>query len=98
VDFLATDLATRSNTSVCLKVVDPRITALSADAQADFAKKLAGLLEKEGAAFDAGSYRAAPPGLRIWCGATVDATDIEALTPWLDWAFAVCAADLAQAA
>jgi phosphoserine aminotransferase len=98
VDFLATDLATRSNTSVCLKVVDPRITALSADAQADFAKKLAGLLEKEGAAFDAGSYRAAPPGLRIWCGATVDATDIEALTPWLDWAFAACAADLAQAA
>ncbi len=88
VDFLATVPATRSNTSVCLKVVDPAITALSAEAQADFAKKLVGLVEKEGAGFDLGAYRDAPPGLRIWCGATVESTDVAALTQWLDWAFA----------
>ena len=88
VDFLAADPATRSNTSVCLKVVDARITALPDDAQADFAKKLAGALEKEGAALDIGGYRDAPAGLRIWCGATVETSDLEALTPWLDWAFA----------
>jgi phosphoserine aminotransferase len=88
VDFLAEDPRTRSNTSVCLKVVDPKIVALPADAQADFAKKLASLLEKEGVALDIGGYRDAPPGLRIWCGSTVEASDVEALTPWLDWAFA----------
>lgn len=88
VDFLAADPAARSNTSVCLKVVDPRVTALADDAQADFAKKLAALLEKEGAALDIGGYRDAPAGLRIWCGATVETSDLEALTPWLDWAFA----------
>jgi phosphoserine aminotransferase len=88
VDFLAGDPATRSNTSVCLKVVDARVAALSDDAQADFAKKLAGALEKEGAALDIGGYRDAPAGLRIWCGATVETSDVEALTPWLDWAFA----------
>jgi phosphoserine aminotransferase len=88
VDFLAETEATRSNTSVCLKVVDPRVTALSDDAQADFAKKLAGLLDKEGVALDAAGYRAAPPGLRLWCGATVETDDVEALLPWLDWAFA----------
>ena len=88
VDFLATVPATRSNTSVCLKVVDPAITALSAEAQADFAKKLVGLVEKEGAGFDLGAYRDAPPGLRIWCGATVESADVAALTQWLDWAFA----------
>ncbi len=98
VENLAGDPATRSNTGVCLKVIDPRVTSLSAEAQAEFAKKLAVLLEKEGVAFDAGSYRAAPPGLRIWCGATVERSDIEALTPWLDWAFATCAAELAKAA
>jgi len=98
VDFLASDPAIRSNTSVCLKVVDARVTRLSDDAQAEFAKKLAALLEKEGAALDAGSYRAAPPGLRVWCGATIEASDLEALTPWLDWAFAICVAELAQAA
>ncbi len=97
VDFLAADPASRSNTSVCLKVVDPAITALSADAQADFAKKLAALLEKEGAALDIGGYRDAPPGLRIWCGATVEADDLTALTPWLDWAFAEVTAQLAAA-
>jgi phosphoserine aminotransferase len=93
-DFLATDPATRSNTSVCLKVVDARVAALSADAQADFAKTLASLLEKEGAALDVAGYRDAPPGLRIWCGATVETADLEALTPWLDWAFETAAAGL----
>jgi len=87
VDFLAEDAAARSNTSVCLKVVDARVTGLDDEGQAEFAKKLAALLEKEGVALDVGSYRAAPPGLRIWCGGTVDASDLEALTPWLDWAF-----------
>ena len=94
VDFLAADPATRSNTSVCLKVVDARVAALSADAQADFAKTLASLLDKEGAALDVAGYRDAPPGLRIWCGATVETADLEALTPWLDWAFETAAAGL----
>jgi phosphoserine aminotransferase len=98
VDFLAEDPATRSNTSVCLKIVDPRVTGLPEDGQADAAKKLASLLEKEGVALDAGGYRDAPPGLRIWCGATVEASDLEALTPWLDWAFAQVAGELAPAA
>jgi phosphoserine aminotransferase len=88
VDFLARDPATRSNTSVCLKVVDPAVTGLSADAQAAFAKNLVAVIEKEGAGYDLGHYRDAPPGLRIWCGATVEASDVEALTQWLDWAFA----------
>jgi len=87
----------RSNTSVCLKVVAPEITALPQDAQADFAKRLAALLEKEGVALDIGGYRDAPPGLRIWCGATVDADDLHALTPWLDWAFATLVAELSPA-
>jgi phosphoserine aminotransferase len=97
VAFLAEDKAIRSNTSVCLKVVDPRVAGLAEAAQADFAKKLASLLEKEGAALDVAGYRDAPPGLRIWCGATVDASDLEALTPWLDWAFASVASELAAA-
>ena len=91
VDFLANQPAIRSNTSVCLKVVDPAITAKSAEEQAAFAKGLAGALEKEGVGLDVGSYRDAPPGLRIWCGATVESKDLEALTPWLDWAFATTA-------
>jgi phosphoserine aminotransferase len=90
VEFLAPDAATRSNTSVCLKVVDERVTSLPAAAQAEFAKNLAAVLEKEGVALDAASYRSAPPGLRIWCGATVEESDLRALTPWLDWAFATC--------
>jgi phosphoserine aminotransferase len=97
VDFLAEDPAIRSNTSVCLKVVDPTIAALSAEAQADFAKKLAALVEKEGAGLDIGGYRDAPAGLRIWCGATVEADDLAALTPWLDWAFATVASELTAA-
>jgi phosphoserine aminotransferase len=87
VEFLAADPAVRSNTSVCLKVVDPTVTKLPADAQAAFAKSLVAALEKEGVAYDLGHYRDAPPGLRIWCGATAEARDIEALTLWLDWAF-----------
>ena len=88
VDFLARDPATRSNTSVCLKVVDPAVTGLAPDAQAAFAKNLAAMVEKEGAGYDLAHYRDAPPGLRIWCGATVEASDVAALTEWLDWAFA----------
>lgn len=87
VDFLAVDPATRSNTSICLKIVDPWYTALSAEEQAKGAKQLATLLDKEGIAYDIGAYRDAPPGLRIWGGATVDTADLEALTPWLDWAY-----------
>ena len=98
VDFLAKSADIRSNTSVCLKVVDPAITALPADAQAAFAKQLATLLEKEKVAYDIGAYRDAPPGLRIWCGATVEASDVEKLTAWLDWAFAEAKAGLAKAA
>jgi phosphoserine aminotransferase len=90
VDFLVADPAIRSNTSVCLKVVDERVTALAEAAQAEFAKNLAAILEKQGVALDAASYRSAPPGLRIWCGATIEQSDLQALTPWLDWAFASC--------
>jgi phosphoserine aminotransferase len=86
--FLAEDPKSRSNTSVCLKIVDQGVLALPAAEQATFASAIAGLLEKEGVAFDIGAYRDAPPGLRIWCGATVEQADIEALTLWLDWAFA----------
>ena len=98
VDFLARDPRLRSNTSVCLKVVDPAITALPATAQATFAKAVAAALEKEGVAYDIASYRDAPPGLRIWCGATVEDDDIEALTAWLDWAFACTKAALPKVA
>jgi len=98
VDFLATVPETRSNTSVCLRVVDPEVAALSADAQAVFAKGVAGLLEKEKIAFDIGAYRDAPPGLRIWCGATVETSDVAALTQWLDYTFALEKTKLAKAA
>jgi phosphoserine aminotransferase len=98
VDHLAKHTNERSNTSVCLKVVDPVVTRLSGDEQAAFAKTLAGLLEKEDVAYDIAFYRDAPPGLRIWCGATVEQRDIEALTPWLDWAFAEAKATLSKAA
>jgi phosphoserine aminotransferase len=95
---LAADPATRSNTSVCLSIVDPAVTALAEDAQAAFAKNLVAALEKEGVAYDIGAYRDAPPGLRIWCGATVERSDLEALMPWLDWAFASQKAALKAAA
>jgi phosphoserine aminotransferase len=98
VDFLAKDPAIRSNTSVCMKVIDPAITSLTSDAQADFCKKLVALVEKENAGFDFAHYRDAPAGLRIWCGATVDAKDIALLTQWIDWAFAEAKAALPKAA
>jgi phosphoserine aminotransferase len=98
IEHLAKDAAFRSNTSVCLQVVDAAVTRLSADDQAAFAKTLAGLLEKEGVAYDIAYYRDAPPGLRIWCGATVERRDIEALTPWLEWAFAEAKSALPKAA
>ena len=90
--------ATRSNTSVCLVINDPDILALDKDAQANFAKSIASQLEKEGVAYDIGSYRDAPAGLRIWCGATVETSDIKALTGWLDFAFASQRAALKAAA
>jgi phosphoserine aminotransferase len=92
IDFLVADAAVRSNTSVCLKVVDKRVTSLPEGAQAEFAKNLAALLEMEGVAVDAASYRSAPPGLRLWCGATIERSDVQMLTPWLDWAFENCLA------
>ncbi|WP_438274140.1 phosphoserine transaminase [Nitrobacter sp.] len=98
IDFLAKDPAIRSNTSVCLKFTDPAITSLPADAQSDFVKKLVAAVEKEGAGYDFAYYRDAPPGLRIWCGATVEASDVALLTQWIDWAFAETKASLAKAA
>jgi len=98
VDFLAKQPAIRSNTSVCLKIVDPAVTALTADAQAAFIKGLVAALEKENIAYDIDAYRDAPPGLRIWCGATVERDDVEALTRWLDWAFARSKAALPKVA
>jgi len=88
IDNLAEVPETRSNTSVCLKISDPDIAALDADAQNAFVKRMTKLLDDEGVAYDIGAYRDAPPGLRIWAGATVDSADLEKLTPWLDWAFA----------
>ena len=96
--FLAKDPATRSNTSVCLTFIDPAITALTPEAQAAFAKDVAALLEKEGVGLDLGSYRDAPPGLRIWCGATVEASDVAALMPWIEWAFETVKAGLVKTA
>ncbi|MDY8110735.1 phosphoserine transaminase [Fulvimarina sp. 2208YS6-2-32] len=96
--FLAADKAIRSNTSVCLQFTDPDVTALSADEQAAFAKGVAKRLEDEGVALDVGAYRDAPPGLRIWCGATVETADVEALMPWVGWAFEAQKASLRMAA
>ncbi|WP_306118813.1 MULTISPECIES: phosphoserine transaminase [unclassified Roseitalea] len=95
---LAADPATRSNTSVCLKIVDPDVTALDGEGQAAFAKGMVSLLEAEGAALDIGAYRDAPPGLRIWAGGTVEKSDLEALMPWLAWAFAAQKSSLKKAA
>ncbi|WP_406854686.1 phosphoserine transaminase [Alsobacter sp. KACC 23698] len=96
--FLSKDASIRSNTSVCLVFSDPAVQALPADAQAAFAKAVAGAIEKAGAGFDIGAYRDAPPGLRIWCGATVETADVQALTHWIAWAFAEAKAGLAKAA
>lgn len=96
--FLAKDPATRSNTSVCLTFIDPAITALAPEAQAAFAKDVAALLEKEGVGLDLGSYRDAPPGLRIWCGATVEASDVAALMPWIEWAYETVKSGLVKTA
>jgi phosphoserine aminotransferase len=98
IDFLAREPASRSNTSVCLKVVDPAVSGLAAEAQAAFVKDIAAALEKDGIAYDIAAYRDAPPGLRIWCGSTVERADIEVLTYWLDWAYAQAKDALAQAA
>ena len=89
---------TRSNTSVCLSIIDPDVASLDKDAQAAFAKAIVSMLDKEGVAYDIGAYRDAPPGLRIWCGATVETSDLEALMPWLDWAFATQKSALKAAA
>jgi phosphoserine aminotransferase len=97
IDFLAKDEKCRSNTSVCLKIIDPAVACLPAEAQVAFIAALTDRLEAEGVAFDIAAYRAAPPGLRIWCGATVDKADIEALTLWLDFAFAQARSDLIKA-
>jgi phosphoserine aminotransferase len=88
VEFLAREPRTRSCTSICLQVVEPWFTALAPEAQQKAIAALTGLLEREGVAYDIGAYRDAPPGLRVWGGATVDTSDVEALLPWLDWAFA----------
>jgi phosphoserine aminotransferase len=98
IEHLANDPKTRSNTSVCLKVVDAKVAALAPDAQWAFVKDLAALLEKESVAYDIVTHRDAPPGLRIWCGATVEASDVEILTQWLDWAFAKAKDALPKAA
>jgi phosphoserine aminotransferase len=95
---LAVDPATRSNTSVCVKIVDPEVTALDADAQAAFAKGIASILEKQGVAYDIGAYRDAPAGLRIWAGATIETADMAALMPWLSFAYETQKASLAKAA
>ncbi len=94
-DFLASDPLIRSNTSVCLKVVDKDVNQLDQDGQTSFAKSMVALLEGEGVAYDIGSYRDAPAGLRIWAGSTIETSDLEALMPWLDWAFSVTKAESA---
>jgi phosphoserine aminotransferase len=98
IDFLAREPSQRSNTSVCLKVVDPAVTKFPADAQAAFVKGLAAALDKEGVAYDIDAYRDAPSGLRIWCGSTIERSDVEALVLWLDWAYAKAKDALAKAA
>jgi phosphoserine aminotransferase len=95
---LAADPVTRSNTSVCLKVVDRGIAGLPIEAQRAFVKQIEAILDKEGAAHDIAGHRDAPPHLRIWCGCTVEASDLAILTGWLDWAFAEAKAGLAKAA
>ena len=87
IDFLAADPAARSPTSICLQIVDPLIAALARESQSALIKDMTARLAEEGVAHDIAGYRDAPPGLRIWGGATVETSDIEALLPWLDWSF-----------
>jgi len=94
IDFLCADEALRSNTSVCLKITDPEIAAIATPDQWAFVKKMAAVLENEDAAYDLGAYKDAPPGLRIWAGGTIERTNLAALFPWLDWAFATVKSDL----
>ncbi len=94
IDFLASREEIRSNTSICLKFTAPTVTSLDAEKQAAFAKRVASLLEQEQVALDINGYRSAPPGIRIWGGATVEKTDIEALLPWIEWAHATAIAEL----
>jgi phosphoserine aminotransferase len=94
VAFLAEDPAIRSHTSVCLKLTDPAFLAKDEAAQRAFIKAMVDLLEKEGVALDINAYRDAPPGLRIWCGATVEPNDVKALLPWITWAFETAKASL----
>ena len=98
VEFLARVPETRSNTSPCLKIVDPEVTALPPDMREAFPRQIAALLDAEDAAKDIAAHRSSPPGLRIWTGATVETSDLEALTPWLDWGFAEAKRALAKAA
>ena len=98
VDFVARAAETRSNTSVCLKIVDPDILGLPPETQAEVPKRIAALLDTKNVAKDIASYRHAPPGLRIWTGATVETSDVEALMPWLDWAFAEVKRNIAKSA
>ncbi|HEX3709431.1 MAG TPA: phosphoserine transaminase [Pseudolabrys sp.] len=98
IENLSNDPATASNTSVCLRLVDPAVTRLPLDAQLAFVKRMEAMLEKEDVAYDIANHRDAPASLRIWCGCTVERADVEALTPWLDWAFAQCKAALPKAA
>jgi phosphoserine aminotransferase len=98
IEHLPQDAATRSNTSVCMKLADPAVTKLPAAEQLALIKSMEAMLEKEGVAYDIANHRDAPPSLRIWCGCTVEQRDLEALTPWLDWAFAEAKASLAKAA
>ncbi|MGB4057148.1 MAG: phosphoserine transaminase [Alphaproteobacteria bacterium] len=98
VDFLAIDPKTRSHTSVCMKFSEPWFAALDDEAQQAFVKSVTKALETEGAALDAGSYRDAPAGLRIWCGSTVEADDIRVLLPWIEWAYETARAALAKKA
>ena len=98
IENLSSDPAAASNTSVCLKLIDPAIAKLPPDAQLAFVKQVESILEKEGVAYDVANHRDAPPSFRIWCGCTVETRDVEALMPWLDWAFAEAKASLAKAA
>jgi len=93
IDFLAADPAARSNTSICLRVIDPWLESRDEDTRKNIGKRISALLDAEGAAFDIANHMAAPPGLRLWNGATVETSDLEALFPWLDWAWAVIKAE-----